>query len=217
MGVLRLCRSALRGVRRGALGSRHLGPSVVTVAVLFARADSHYREFTQADVYDEARDARTWQGGAPVVAHPPCRGWGRLRKFAKVRPHELDLARFAVAQVRKFGGVLEHPEASTLWAEQRLPAPGEGFDAFGGWTLPIVQQWWGHRARKATWLYIVGCAPRDCPTMPFTLGEASHVVASSRRITSTDRRRPELSKAEREHTPPQLAAWLLDLAARCAR
>ena len=43
------------------------------VAVLFARADSIYKTLPGCDVYDIKRDARTWPGGCPVVAHPPCR------------------------------------------------------------------------------------------------------------------------------------------------
>ena len=81
----------------------------MTITVLFARRDSVYKTMG-ADVWDADRNALYWRGGNPVVAHPPCRAWGRLRKFAKPQPGELDLARFAVAQVRRYGGVLEHPE-----------------------------------------------------------------------------------------------------------
>lgn len=186
------------------------------VAVLFARSDSVYKDLNGVDVWDQARDARKWPGGMPVVAHPPCRAWGQLRHMANPRPDEKELAIFAVAQVRKFGGVLEHPKASTLWPVAGLPAPGL-HDAWGGWTLPIVQSWWGHRAEKATFLYIVGCVPAELPVFPMVLGEASHVIGSSgrRRDGSRLSGRPEVTKAEREHTPPALAAWLVDLARRC--
>lgn len=131
----------------------------MTVAVLFARADSNYKALPETDVWDAERDARKWPGGCPVVAHPPCRAWGRLKHMANPRPDEKNLARLAVALVREFGGVLEHPARSELWAAQKLPQPGER-DQYGGWTLPISQYWWGHRAEKKTWLYIVGCEPR---------------------------------------------------------
>lgn len=180
----------------------------MTVAVLFARADSVYKTLPQCDVWDSERDARTWQGGVPVVAHPPCRAWGRLRHFANPRPDEKELARFAVRAVRENGGVLEHPAWSTLWADQGLPLPGAGRDSWGGWTLPVSQKWWGHRAEKATWLYIVGTAWNDVPAMPITIGEASHVIGSRK----SDR--PECTHAERERTPAQLAAWLVELAGR---
>lgn len=93
------------------------------VAVLFARSDSIYKDMDGVDVFDAERDARTWQGGCPLVAHPPCRAWGRLRSFANPRPDEKNLARLAVALVREFGGVLEHPAGSTLWPSQKLPPP----------------------------------------------------------------------------------------------
>ena len=191
------------------------------VAVLFARQDSTYKTMPVCDVFDIDRDARTWAGGAPVVAHPPCRAWGGLRHMAKPRHDEKDLAIFAVRQVRTFGGVLEHPAFSTLWPAQGLPLPGQR-DEFGGWTLPISQNWWGHKARKDTWLYIVGIEPAEIPDLPIVLGEATHVVATSgRRMDGSRLRkgdagwRPECTKAEREHTPPALAAWLVSLAGRC--
>ncbi len=62
------------------------------VAVLYARADSNYRALDRCDVWDAERDARRWPGGVPVVAHPPCRAWGRLRAFAKPREDEKALA-----------------------------------------------------------------------------------------------------------------------------
>jgi hypothetical protein len=43
------------------------------------------------------------------------------------------------------------------------------------------------------------------------MGEAAYVVQSRKR---TDYR-PYITKAEREHTPPELAEWLVELARRC--
>ena len=180
------------------------------VAVLFARADSIYKSMPNTDVWDIDRDARKWPGGSPVVAHPPCRAWGRLRHFAKPRPDEKELAIWAVAQVRKFGGVLEHPASSTLWPAAGLPVPMQR-DSFGGWTLPIIQQWWGHRAEKKTLLYICGMEPSELPAIPYVMGEASHVI-QSRKISDC---RPHTSKAEREQTPPALAQWLVSVAKLC--
>lgn len=182
------------------------------VAVLFARADSVYKTLPHLDVFDAERDARTWPGGCPVVAHPPCRAWGRLRHFAKPRHDEKDLALFAVDAVRAYGGVLEHPEGSSLWTAANLPRPGSGTDLFGGWTLPVSQKWWGHRCEKRTWLYICGIKPGDIPSFPITLGEASHVVATSLRHDPRAARK-SIPKAEREHTPLAFAHWLVDLAA----
>lgn len=196
--------------------------TLAPVAVLFARADSVYKMLPGCDVWDIDRDARRWPGGAPVVAHPPCRAWGKLRHFAKPRHDEKELALLAVGQVRAWGGVLEHPAQSTLWQAAGLPMPGAGRDRFGGWTLPVDQDWWGHRAEKATWLYIVGCAPAELPPLPLRLEEPTHVVAMSKdrlkggRITKGHPRwRPEVTKAERERTPPPFAVWLVAVARRC--
>jgi len=178
------------------------------VAVLFARHDSIYKTLPGCDVYDIDRDARSWKGGSPAVTHPPCRAWGRLRAFANPRPDEKQLAIYAVDQVRTYGGVLEHPAYSTLWDAVNLPRPGCGKDSFGGWSLPVNQHWWGHRAEKATWLYIVGIDPKDLPPIPYRIDEPTHVVQSRKRQDY----RPHISKAEREATPPAFADWLCRVA-----
>lgn len=189
----------------------------MTVAILFSRADSFYKTLPDCDVWDIVRDARKWPGGAPVVAHPPCRAWGELSHMAKPRPDEKQLAIWAVDQIRSFGGVLEHPQKSKLWKEKPLPGPGRR-DEWGGWTLPIQQFWFGHRARKNTFLYIVGIEPSELPEMPFKLGEAPCVLGTNsecKRRNGKHNYRPEITKAEREHTPPQLAEWLCEVARRC--
>lgn len=178
------------------------------VAVLFARRDSIYKTLPECDVWDADRDALNWHGGCPVVAHPPCRAWGRLRHFARPIEGERELALWAVKMVQRWGGVLEHPAASLLWPEAGLPKPGER-DGFGGWAMGAPQWWWGHRAEKPTLLYIVGCEPRDIPSIPFKIGEPSHVIQSRKR----GGHRPHVSKAEREHTPLAFARWLIELAA----
>lgn len=188
------------------------------VAVLFAREDSVYKALPGCDVWDQARDARRWPGGCPVVAHPPCRLWGKLRGFAKPDEGERELAPWAVEQVRRFGGVLEHPSQSLLWKVCGLPEPGQR-DRWGGWTLPVTQNWFGHRALKPTRLYVVGCAPGSIPPIPFFLGEPTHVIQTRShgrvRLKKGDLGwKPEVSKAEREQTPSAMAAWLVELARR---
>jgi hypothetical protein len=58
---------------------------------------------------------------------------------------------------------------------------------------------------------VVGCEPREQPVFPLVLAEATHVVQSRKR----EDYRPHITKAEREHTPPELALWLVELARRC--
>lgn len=171
------------------------------VSVLFARSDSCYFDLVD-DVWDAQRDARGYTGSNPVVCHPPCRGWGRLRHWAKPRPDEKALALFAVEQVRRCGGVLEHPWGSTLWHAAELPHPGK-VDAWGGWTLLVDQGWWGHAAPKPTYLYIVGCSREELGELPVQLHRA-------------EGRTLHLSPADRERTPPAFARFLVDVAAKCA-
>jgi hypothetical protein len=114
-----------------------------------------------------------------------------------------------VGQVQAWGGVLEHPAESTLYAHCGLPLPGRSPDRFGGWTAEVRQCDWGHRAEKATWLYVVGMHPDELPALP-ARREATHCI----RPTKSYSRLPSVTKAEREHTPPELARWLVEVARR---
>lgn len=174
-----------------------------SVAALFVRSDSCYFDLAHVDCWDVTRDARSYTEPGPVVAHPPCRGWGRLSHLAKPRADELALALFAVDTVRRVGGVLEHPHGSKLWAARQLPRPGALPDDFGGWTLLVDQGWWGHPAPKPTWLYIVGCSRDDVGDLPVQLRRAAG-------------RTMALSPADRERTPPLFAEFLVGIARKCA-
>jgi len=187
------------------------------VVVLFVRSDSIYKTLPGLDCYDKDRDARTWPGGCPAVCHPPCRAWGRFAAWCHADEAEKALAPWAVEQVRHWGGVIEHPSASRLWAACDLPRPGAGSDAAGGFSLAVEQHWWGHRATKPTWLYVCGCEPGDVPAMPLTLTEATHVVARDRRGNGRNRTKPHCTHAEREATPPAFAVWLVELARKCSK
>jgi len=48
------------------------------VAVLCVSALSIYKGLPGVECYDPKRDVRTFAGGMPVVAHPPCRSWSAL-------------------------------------------------------------------------------------------------------------------------------------------
>ncbi|WP_259564005.1 hypothetical protein [Shewanella baltica] len=187
-------------------------PILKNVAVLFARKDSIYKSMAGCDVFDIERDAKTFEGGKPVVGHPPCRAWGKLRYFARPVEGEKELAFFCVDEVRKNGGVLEHPKHSKLWPEYNLPE-GNDVDEFGGFTLHVDQFWWGHKARKATKLYICGIDRKDIPLMPLAIGEPLFVCSMSK--TKHAPVKPEIPRADRERTPPEFAEWLIDLASKC--
>lgn len=169
------------------------------IAALFVRPDSHYKALG-LDCYDFKRDALSWPGGSPGVYHPPCRAWGKYKAWAKPRPNEKDLARWSMANVRRFGGVLEHPASSDLWKEFSLPGYGMR-DSFGGVLFPVFQSWFGHRAPKATALYLVGAPVPDLADV-FT-----HELAFGRV--------EQMGRAERERTPLAFAQFLANLAASC--
>jgi hypothetical protein len=189
--------------------------------VLFVRADSIYKTLPGVECYDAARDALTWPGGCPVVAHPPCRTWGSLKHLAKAPAHEHALAVWAVAQVRHWGGVLEHPARSTLFRECGCALPDGLPDDAGGFTLEVDQFHWGHLASKPTCLYVVGCDRADVPAMPHRDGEPERLIcpyARAKKIRKGDPGwKPSLHHAARERTPPAFAQWLVELARRCSK
>jgi hypothetical protein len=173
----------------------------MTVAILYARKNSIYKSLPGVSVFDENRDARTFSNDMPVVAHPPCRLFGKLKHFSKAPAAEKQLAYDAVQRVKLCGGVLEHPAFSTLFEEMTLPLPGVSIG--NSFTFPILQSWFGHKAPKATWLYINGITPSQLPPFPLQLG------VPSGRISNTG------SMKVREGTPIQLAEWLILVANLC--
>lgn len=188
------------------------------VAVLYCEARGTYSRLSGIDLWHARRDARGYAGPDPVVAHPPCGPWGRLKRFC--HKQDASLAPLAVAQVRRWGGVLEHPAWSTLWDHCRLPRPGELPDEHGGWTLEVRQVDFGHVAAKPTWLYIVGLTPSEVRPV-IVPGIPTHVVNSSvawpprnNRPRATGRSSPlkECSRRLRSYTPEPFAHFLIALA-----
>jgi len=170
------------------------------VAALFVRKKNHYSGLG-CDCFDFDRDALTWRGGQPGVFHPPCRSWSQLSHMAKPRPGERELALWSIEKVREFGGVVEHPYNSRLWATVGCLSFGVR-DQFGGVLFPVYQSWFGHLAPKKTSLYLVG-AP---------VPELAHFIAAA---VPPVRTVESLCRASRERTPPAFARFLFDLAESC--
>jgi hypothetical protein len=185
----------------------------MTVAALYIDPRGPYPKLGDVDCWDEARDATRYDGPHPIVAHPPCGPWGPLRGqcFGALR----DLGPLAVDQVRRWGGVLEHPAFSRLWDAMDLPRPSELPDEYGGWSIEVNQCAWGHVAKKPTWLYFVG-VPRTA-VVPRTGGVVTHTIGGgsgpgSYRGHIGGPRLKVCSGAQRRRTPPDFAAWLVGLA-----
>lgn len=204
----------------------------MTVAALFVEARGIYSTIENVDVWDVTRDARTYDGPWPVICHPPCERYGRYwsggpsARVRRIKGDDGGCFASALASVRRTGGVLEHPEASHAWRMFDIAAPPKtgGWIRAGvhveGWTCCVEQGHYGHRARKATWLYYVGEAPP--PSLKWgpargkeRLDEGFH--SSAERLAARAAGRDaamRISDYERRATPRAFAELLVDLARR---
>lgn len=139
------------------------------VAALYVETNGTYFNLPDVDPWDILRDARAYPGPFPVVAHPPCQRWGRYWHGSPRKPHQYKMGDdegcfgAALAAVRRFGGVIEHPADSHAYdpAFFNLTKPPRSggwvkADECGGYTCCVEQGQYGHFARKRTWLYANG-------------------------------------------------------------
>jgi hypothetical protein len=171
------------------------------IAALFVETDGCYFDLPGVEPWDEQEDARFYAGPWPVVAHPPCQRWCRFWHGSTRKPHQFKLGddkgcfKAALAVVRTWGGVLEHPADSHAWRHFGLTPPKRfaGWQAAGdliGWTCYVEQGHYGHMSRKPTWLYAVRV---DLPELNWSKGEQRlhpialkrHGYAKARRIGMT--------------------------------
>lgn len=206
--------------------------SATTLAALYVERGGVYWDLAGVDPWDEARDARLYDGPYPVVAHPPCARWGRYWSggpSARVRRKKGDdggCFAAAFAAVRRWGGVLEHPEASHAWAAFGLAKPPRSggwvvADDLGGWTCCVEQGHYGHRARKATRLYAFGFD--NPPSPPITWGPSVARIRLDVGFHSKEERRravrtgacQRMGKRERAATPVAFRDLLIAIARDC--
>lgn len=200
------------------------------IAALYVEKGGAYANLPGVDPWDQERDARAYAGPHPVVAHPPCQRWGNFW-FGGTHPgskrYELgdDGGCFnaALSAVRTYGGVLEHPASSRAWAHFGLNAPPSdggwvAADFEGGWTCCVDQGAYGHRARKATWLYAHGC---DLPSLTWGRAQGDFMLlramsAGRMRDRGLDGHAPVIARKECLATPEPFRDLLLSIA-RTAR
>lgn len=154
------------------------------IAALYVQKGGSYYGLDGVDPWDEKRDAREYNGPWPVVAHPPCQRWGKLwagqplfiknTGIRKTKGDDNGCFAAALASVRKWGGVLEHPWQSHAWPHFGLNVPPRvgGWvcaDFHGGWTCCVEQGKYGHYARKPTLLLVYGV---DLPELEWGHSEA---------------------------------------------
>lgn len=175
------------------------------IAALFVAKGGVYFGLPDVEPWDESRDARTYAGPWSVVAHPPCSRWCRLaglveKRWGYKKGDDGGAFASALASVRRFGGVLEHP----AWSDAFM-AHGLGTPRGGGWQRTLcggavthIEQWhYGHRAKKATWLYAFGC---ELPALIWGMTPDNAVTAYVTDGGGDVKRR----KAAR---PPALISW----------
>lgn len=192
----------------------------VKVAALYVQTNGSYYGIHSVDPWDEARDARTYAGSDPVVAHPPCHLWTNLacvnfKRYggAHNRPgNDGGCFASALANLRRCGGVMEHPAGSRAYPAHNLPKPNKrggwchvcSIGAMSEWCCEVWQSAYGHKARKRTWLYYVGTQ------VPFELNW--NQKAGTHQIGWFDRNKPTLSKKEANATPIAFRDVLIHLA-----
>lgn len=206
------------------------------IAALFVQERGIYAGRADIDAWPESRDARLYKGPYPVIAHPPCARWCRLaalveKRWGHKRGDDGGCFESALSSVRTYGGVLEHPAFSLAWKRFDLPRP----DRYGGWSAPddlggrschVEQGRYGHRAKKATWLYAVGTLfPRlrwgslhDHSSISAiswcgnVKGAEGKYLALRKGAPQAENARTRITKKEASSTPPEFLAVLLDLA-----
>ena len=200
------------------------------IAALYVETGGAYFDLDSVDPWDEQRDARGYAGPHAVVAHPPCKRWGRYwgggpsAKVKRVLGDDGGCFAAALASVQRWGGVVEHPEASHAWFRHGLNRPprsgGWVWSGFGGgWTCCVEQGHYGHRARKATWLYVSGTdelpALRWGPASGCSRVDPGYHSAEERRESGGAPAENRLKPWERIATPAEFRELLLSIARSC--
>lgn len=192
------------------------------IAALFVQKNGVYFGLDDVDPWDITRDARLYEGSYPVVAHPPCSRWCRLaglveKRWGHKRGDDGGCFASALASLRKWGGVLEHPAYSDAWAAHDLPPPdpsgGWQRDLHGGWSCHVEQGRYGHAAKKATWLYAVNVT--RLPSLAWGSipdGDSTALVSWCGNNVSSGEVRPRISKKAASRTPLAFRDVLLDMA-----
>jgi hypothetical protein len=188
------------------------------IAALFVQPGGCYY-VPDVDPWPESRDARTYDGQWPVVAHPPCQLWGPMAAVNYARwggehnrpGNDGGCFLSALQSVRRCGGVLEHPARTRAWAPHGLVSPvGLGWQQSGdGWVCEVWQSAYGHRANKATWLYYQGDTPPTAMRLNRPVGTHQIGFHDQR---GPARNKPTLGKKEANATPVEFRDALLGLA-----
>lgn len=193
------------------------------IAALFVATGGVYFGVPDVEPWDVSRDARTYPGTHPVVAHPPCHLWvnfaalnfkrygGEHNRPAWQGGSDGGCFASALASVRRWGGVLEHPAFTNAYAFYGLPRPTRpGWNVVPDtgcrdWVCEVWQSAYGHRARKRTWLFYASTV-----RPPFDLDWSRN--PGTHQVGWFDRIKPTLSKKDAMATPTAFRERLIALA-----
>ncbi len=194
------------------------------IAALFVAKNGPYFGFDWIEPWTEEQDARKYPGPWPVIAHPPCERWGRYwgggpsAKVKRIKGDDQGCFKSALQHVRAYGGILEHPAHSHAWSAFNLTRPGKSSWTQCGdaWVCHVEQGHYGHKARKATWLYYVGNKkPFELiwgPSQGMRLDEGFHSKEERRQARAAGQKPiKRLSTKENIHTPEAFRDLLLSL------
>jgi hypothetical protein len=191
------------------------------IAALYVQTNGSYFGLDAVDPWDEPRNALGYDGPHPVVAHPPCSRWCRLAglveaRWGHKRGEDGGTFAHALACVRRFGGVLEHPAYSHAWAAFDLPRPdrrgGWQRGTCGGYSAHVEQGQYGHVAKKATWLYAYGV---ELPRLRWGStpdSKITHLVSWCGNHVASGEKRPRVGKALASATPHEFREVLIRMA-----
>ena len=199
------------------------------VAALFVEYDGVY--FRRSDVIPAGyaigedrnskviKDARSYDGPWPIIGHPPCARWGSFATAPWLPEKQRKIGNddrcfdSALASVRKWGGVIEHPANSRAWRIFHLQKPRAYqtpiLDSYEGFSIFVNQSHYGHLTQKPTWLYI--CGYRGDFEEDFYIPQSKRKVKYEVRVTN----KIELPQKDRKRTPELFANLLVSIAKRC--
>jgi hypothetical protein len=206
---------------------------------LFVDSAGIYPQLLGAEhCWDITRDARTYAGPGPVVAHPPCNLWVNmaavnytraLREHARgVTNRKITLPAWyqggtdegcfacALTTVRRCGGVLEHPAGSHAWSLYGLTNPNSEYagDPDVGW---CERDGAPNTYVCEVWQSAYGHAARKrtwllyvgtCPPFELNWGREP----GTHQVGWFDRNKPTLNKKAASATPVAFAEALIELA-----
>jgi hypothetical protein len=154
------------------------------ISVLCCHSRSVYKSIKGVDCYDKKRDVFTFDGDNPIIAHPPCRTFSKLRTMVVDPGRDSEIASFVIDKLRRNGGILEQPARSLMREIYSLGNP-----------FYVDQGWFGYPLSKPTWLWFFDCEPKP---LPYKLG-----------LKSLGKEFANMSYYQRSATPRLFAEYLI--------